>query len=121
MTITLTSKIDGFGLNALSVEPSSAPIGGVVVIQEIFGLSEHIGEMCGFFADAGYRAQAIAKSIIVIRAKARTLSPPPLRKKNGGWMAFAILVNGSQKTKHVPLYKAMEAIRNDVGAVLAKN
>ncbi|HKY92933.1 MAG TPA: D-alanyl-D-alanine carboxypeptidase/D-alanyl-D-alanine-endopeptidase [Nevskiaceae bacterium] len=44
-----------------------------------------------------------------------------LRKKNGGFMAFAILVNGSQKTKHVPLYKAMEAIRSDVGDVLAKH
>lgn len=58
MTITLTSKIDGFGLSALSIEPSSKPIGGVVVIQEIFGLSAHIGEMCGYFADAGYHAIA---------------------------------------------------------------
>jgi carboxymethylenebutenolidase len=58
MTITLTSKIDSFGLGALSAEPSGKPIGGVVVIQEIFGLSAHIGEMCGFFADAGYHAIA---------------------------------------------------------------
>ena len=58
MTITLTSKMDGFGLGALSVEPSNKPIGGVVVIQEIFGLSAHIGDMCGYFADAGYHAIA---------------------------------------------------------------
>jgi carboxymethylenebutenolidase len=58
MTITLTSQIDGFGLNALSVEPNRAPIGGVVVIQEIFGLSTHIGEMCGYFAHAGYHVIA---------------------------------------------------------------
>lgn len=31
-TITLTSKIDQFQLSALSIEPKSAPIGGVVVI-----------------------------------------------------------------------------------------
>jgi len=58
MTITLTSKIDGFGLTALSKAPSTKPIGGVVVIQEIFGVSEHIRETCSFFADAGYHAIA---------------------------------------------------------------
>jgi carboxymethylenebutenolidase len=58
MTITLTSRTDGFGLTAISIEPKQRPIGGVVVIQEIFGLTEHIGEVCGFFADAGYHAIA---------------------------------------------------------------
>lgn len=58
MTITLTSKIDGFGLSAISAQPKGAPIGGVVVIQEIFGLTNHIEEMCGVFADAGYHAIA---------------------------------------------------------------
>jgi D-alanyl-D-alanine carboxypeptidase/D-alanyl-D-alanine-endopeptidase (penicillin-binding protein 4) len=41
-----------------------------------------------------------------------------LRRKDGGWMAFAILVNGSDSRKHVPLYKAMEAIRKDIDALL---
>lgn len=58
MTITLTSKIDGFGLSAISAEPKGAPIGGVVVIQEIFGLTDHVEEICGVFADAGYHAIA---------------------------------------------------------------
>jgi carboxymethylenebutenolidase len=58
MTITLTSEIDGFGLSAISAQPKGAPIGGVVVIQEIFGLTDHIEEICGVFADAGYHAIA---------------------------------------------------------------
>ncbi|MCX7356937.1 MAG: dienelactone hydrolase family protein [Alphaproteobacteria bacterium] len=58
MKTTLTSKIDGFGLNAISVAPKGMPIGGVVVIQEIFGLTDHIEEICGVFADAGYHAIA---------------------------------------------------------------
>ena len=58
MKTTLTSKIDGFELTAISVAPKSTPIGGVVVIQEIFGLTEHIEEICGAFADAGYHAIA---------------------------------------------------------------
>jgi serine-type D-Ala-D-Ala carboxypeptidase/endopeptidase (penicillin-binding protein 4) len=41
-----------------------------------------------------------------------------LRRRDGGWMAFAIMVNGSDKRKHVPLYKAMEAIRSDIDALL---
>ncbi len=57
-TITLTSRIDQFRLSALSVEPKSAPVGGVVVIQEIFGLTDHIADICGVFADAGYHAIA---------------------------------------------------------------
>ena len=58
MTITLTSKIDTFGLAALSVEPKTPPIGGVVVIQEIFGLTDHIADICKVFADAGYHTIA---------------------------------------------------------------
>ncbi len=55
---TLTSKLDGFTLSALSARPKGDPIGGVVVIQEIFGLTDHIGEMCEVFAGAGYHAIA---------------------------------------------------------------
>jgi carboxymethylenebutenolidase len=59
-TLTLTSAIDSFAFAGLSARPSEKPIGGVVVLQEIFGLTEHIGEMCGFFANAGYHAVAPA-------------------------------------------------------------
>ncbi len=43
-----------------------------------------------------------------------------LRRKDGGWMAFAILVNGGDAKRHVPLYKSMEAIRADIDALLAR-
>jgi carboxymethylenebutenolidase len=58
MTTTLTSRHDNFQLSAISAEPKTAPIGGVVVIQEIFGLTDHIGDICNVFADAGYHAIA---------------------------------------------------------------
>ncbi|QGZ94158.1 dienelactone hydrolase family protein [Terricaulis silvestris] len=54
----LTSAIDGAKIIALSAAPEDAPRGGVVVIQEIFGLTDHIAEMCQVFADAGYAAIA---------------------------------------------------------------
>jgi carboxymethylenebutenolidase len=55
---TLTSAIDGTKITALSVAPKDTPKGGVVVLQEIFGLTDHIGEMCTVFADAGYASIA---------------------------------------------------------------
>lgn len=58
MPTTLNSKIDQFSLTAISAEPKAKPIGGVVVVQEIFGLSDHIADMCRVFADAGYHAIA---------------------------------------------------------------
>ena len=44
-----------------------------------------------------------------------------LRKKDGGWMSFAILVNGGTGYKNVPLYKSMEAIRKDIESILERN
>jgi len=43
-----------------------------------------------------------------------------MRKKSGGWIAFAVIVNGSTTTRHVPLYKAMEASRADLETLLAR-
>lgn len=53
--ITLTSKADGFGISAHQAKASTGKaIGGVVVIQEIFGVTPHIEAMSAYFADAGY-------------------------------------------------------------------
>jgi D-alanyl-D-alanine carboxypeptidase/D-alanyl-D-alanine-endopeptidase (penicillin-binding protein 4) len=43
-----------------------------------------------------------------------------LRKRDGGWIAFTAIVNGGPRMKHVPLYKAMEAIRSDIDGLLAR-
>ena len=41
-----------------------------------------------------------------------------LRKKDGGFIAFAIMVNGGPQLTRVPHYKAMEAIKADIDALL---
>jgi D-alanyl-D-alanine carboxypeptidase/D-alanyl-D-alanine-endopeptidase (penicillin-binding protein 4) len=43
-----------------------------------------------------------------------------LRKKSGGWVAFAVIVNGSAAARHIPLYKSMEASRTDLETLLAR-
>lgn len=57
--IQLTST-DGFVLGAYRVEPTGAPRGGVVVVQEIFGVNAHIRAVTDRFAQAGYLAIAPA-------------------------------------------------------------
>lgn len=58
MTTDLISAHDGFSLGAHRADPKAAPIGGVVVLQEIFGVTDHIKEICARFAAAGYAAIA---------------------------------------------------------------
>ncbi|MBL6751680.1 MAG: D-alanyl-D-alanine carboxypeptidase/D-alanyl-D-alanine-endopeptidase [Nevskia sp.] len=43
-----------------------------------------------------------------------------LRRRDGGWMAFAAIVNGGPQQRHVPLWKAMEAMRADLDSLLAR-
>jgi len=43
-----------------------------------------------------------------------------LRKRNGGWIAFAAIVNGGAARPHVPLHEALEAARTDVEALLER-
>ena len=52
-TITLTAA-DGHELEAYRADPEGAPTGGLVVVQEIFGVNGHIRDVCEGFAADGY-------------------------------------------------------------------
>ena len=56
--ITLTAN-DGHELDAFSVTAND-PIGNIVVIQEIFGITDHIQAVCQKFATNGYNVVAPA-------------------------------------------------------------
>jgi carboxymethylenebutenolidase len=58
-TISLTSS-DGFQLSAYRAEAEGVPRGGVVVVQEIFGVNAHIRSVVDRYAAAGYLAIAPA-------------------------------------------------------------
>ena len=49
---------DGFALGAYEALPSGEPRGGVVVIQEIFGVNSHIREVCEGYAQDGFAVVA---------------------------------------------------------------
>jgi carboxymethylenebutenolidase len=57
--LTLTAA-DGHRLGAYSAEPDGVPRGGVVILQEIFGVNAHTRHDVEFFAEAGYHAIAPA-------------------------------------------------------------
>lgn len=55
--ITLTAS-DGHAFGAYLCEPEGAALGGVVVVQEIFGVNDHIRDVTERFAALGWRAVA---------------------------------------------------------------
>jgi len=57
--ITLTAS-DGHRLSAYLCEPEGVPRGGVIVIQEIFGVNVHIRDVTERYAALGYKAVAPA-------------------------------------------------------------
>lgn len=58
-TVTLTAA-DGVSISAYQATPAGTPKGGIVVIQEIFGVNHHIRAVADRFAAAGYLAIAPA-------------------------------------------------------------
>ncbi len=58
-TITLTAA-DGHGFGAYRARPEGKPRGGLVVLQEIFGINGHIRALCDGFAADGFDAIAPA-------------------------------------------------------------
>jgi carboxymethylenebutenolidase len=56
--ISLTSAKDGFVLGAYHAPPEDARRGGLVLIQEIFGVTAHIRELADGFAADGYETLA---------------------------------------------------------------
>jgi carboxymethylenebutenolidase len=59
MHLTLTSA-DKFQLGAYRADPQGSPRGAIVVVQEIFGVNNHIRSVCDRFAAEGYAAIAPA-------------------------------------------------------------
>jgi len=57
--LTLTSD-DGFKLGAYRAAPAGKPRGGVVIIQEIFGVNSHIKQVTDSYAKEGFVALAPA-------------------------------------------------------------
>jgi carboxymethylenebutenolidase len=59
-TMVELTAADGFRLAAYRADPAGRPRGGLVVVQEIFGVNSHIRSVCDGYAADGYRVVAPA-------------------------------------------------------------
>ena len=59
-TVRLTSPVDGFSFEAFHVTPPEQRRGGLVLIHEIFGVTDHIRDLARGFAADGYEVLAPA-------------------------------------------------------------
>jgi carboxymethylenebutenolidase len=58
MERTVSLDVAGAPMELDEVEPAGAARGAVIVVQEAFGITDHIKDVCQRFADAGYLAVA---------------------------------------------------------------
>jgi carboxymethylenebutenolidase len=78
-SLNLTAS-DGHRLGAYRADPTGRPAGGVVVIQEIFGVNHHIRSVCDRFAAEGYAAVAPALFDRQVRDFESGYSPEEIEK-----------------------------------------
>lgn len=93
---------DGFELDAYHVKAEGPRKGGVIVIQEIFGLSDHIKEMTERFGAAGY--EAIAPSMYDRAAPGFIVQPKDVAA-------------GMAKGRELAMGNGPDNAMNDVGGV----
>ena len=99
-SITLTAS-DEFELGAYRADPASVPLGGIVVIQEIFGVNSHIRSVCDRLAEAGYAAIAPALFDRVERDFESGYSPEEVERARGflkspDWDAFLLDIEAAR-------------------------
>ena len=78
-TLTLTAE-DGHKFAAYRANPAGTPRGGVVVVQEIFGVNQHIRKVTDSFAADGYVAIAPALFDRVERGYESGYSPQDIER-----------------------------------------
>lgn len=72
-SVSLTNADDGFAFGAYHAPPDDARRGGLILIQEIFGVTDHIRELADGFAADGYE----------------TLAPSLYDRRRRGFAAYA--------------------------------
>jgi carboxymethylenebutenolidase len=111
-TIELTGA-DGVAIGAYRADPPGRPRGGVVVLQEIFGVNAHIRRVADGFAAAGYLA--IAPALFDRAAPGTELGYTPADIPKGRDLVAAV---GHENTmRDVAAAVAFAAVAGEVGVV----
>jgi carboxymethylenebutenolidase len=99
--ITLTAE-DGHELDAWRADPNSGTKGGVIILQAIYGLTSHLGDVCDMYAARGYAAIA-----------------PAMYDRTGKNQVFGYDGEGRDKAFEHRSTLADETVRKDVSACVA--
>jgi carboxymethylenebutenolidase len=103
--ISLTA-VDNHTLGGYRAEPQGEPKGGIVVVQEIFGVNHHIRSVCDRFASGGYVAVAPAVFDRMVRDFECGYSPAEIEK------ARSFLGNLNWDAMMQDVASAMKAVKN---------
>jgi carboxymethylenebutenolidase len=98
-TVTLTSALDGFEFTALHAQPEGARKGGVVVVQEIFGLDQYVQADVARWSALGF--EVLAPSIFDRRVPGYVAEHEPA--------AFAVGVGHVQAIGLEPMLSDIQA------------
>ncbi len=79
-TTILRSKLDGYGFRAYHATPDGERKGGLVLIQEIFGVTDHIRELCDGYAADGYEVVAPSLYDRIERGFEASYSPEDVKR-----------------------------------------
>src|SRR5215207_5850523 len=104
--IQLTAA-DGHKLDAYRAEPSGKARGGVVVIQEIFGVNSHIKSVADGYAADGYLAIAAAMFDRVQKGFDVGYTPPDIEK--GREMRAKVTIDMALKDAQAAVNEAKKA------------
>ena len=100
---------DGFELDAYVARPAGAPVAGLVVVQEAFGVNHHIREVTDGWAKDGFLAVAPALFDRVQRGVELGYGPEDLQK------GMAIIQKGDTDDRVKDVAAAMDYARRETG------
>jgi carboxymethylenebutenolidase len=100
---------DGFELDAYVARPAGAPVAGLVVLQEAFGVNHHIREVTDGWAADGFLAVAPALFDRVARGVELGYGPEDLQK------GMAIIQKGKPDDRVMDVAAALDYARRETG------
>ena len=100
---------DGFELDAYVARPNGTPVGGLVVVQEAFGVNRHIREVTDGWAADGFLAVAPALFDRVERGVELGYAPEDLQK------GMALIREGKPDDRVMDVAAALDYARKETG------
>ena len=116
-TLGLTNAADGFSFEAYHVAPQDARHGGLVLIQEIFGVTDAIRALCDGFAEDGYEviAPSLYDRLKPAHVRADDSQYPAHPREGGDERAYDAVAEALRLSQQTP----WDQVEGDLNAAIA--